>query len=181
MITCCAAAAMLELSVTARQALAVDMEQLHDLTGGAVPVVTLEGHDTFSNEYVYSVKVINRTGDPIVADTLVVVLSSLQDPSGKAVLESIEVVNPAGTIHGRPYFMVTAGGMAGLPSYRQSLPVNVRLRSPNYVSFFPPSFRVHGLRHTASEELMDLIEELRRKGVLSEAEAYAAFQRLLRQ
>ena len=105
MITCCAAAAMLVLSVTARQALAVDMEQLHDLTGGAVPVVTLEGHDTFSNEYVYSVKVINRTGDPIVADTLVVVLSSLQDPSGKDVLESIEVVNPAGTIHGRPYFL----------------------------------------------------------------------------
>jgi len=57
----------LVLLVASPQGLAVDVGQLEDVTGGVVPVVTLEGHDTFTNEYIYSVKVINQTGDPLVA------------------------------------------------------------------------------------------------------------------
>src|SRR5229473_5181362 len=80
----------LVLLVTSPQALAVDVDQLEDLTGGVVPVVTFEGHDTFTNEYVYSVRVINQTGDSLVAGMLYLVLSEVLDQSGKNVLESLE-------------------------------------------------------------------------------------------
>ena len=73
----------LVMLVTSPQAMAVDLGQLEDLTGGVVPVVMFEGHDTFTNEYVYSVKVINQTGDPLVAGTLFLVLSEVLDLSGK--------------------------------------------------------------------------------------------------
>src|SRR3989442_12100209 len=53
--------------VSSPKALAVDVDQLEDLTGGGGPGVTFEGHDTFTNEYVYSVRVINQTGDSLVA------------------------------------------------------------------------------------------------------------------
>src|SRR3989475_9869642 len=56
--------------VSSPKALAVDVDQLEDLTGGVVPVGTFEGHDTFTNEYVYSVRVINQTGDSLVAGVL---------------------------------------------------------------------------------------------------------------
>src|SRR5207245_7523467 len=55
----------LVLLVASPQGLAVDVGQLEDVTGGVVPVVTFEGHDTFTNEYIYSVKVINQTGDSL--------------------------------------------------------------------------------------------------------------------
>src|SRR5881409_1132797 len=79
--------------VSSPKALAVDVDQLEDLTGGVVPVVTFEGHDTFTNEYVYSVRVINQTGDSLVAGMLFLVLSEVQDLSGKDVLGSLEVPN----------------------------------------------------------------------------------------
>src|SRR3989442_4284038 len=57
--------------VSSPKALAVDVDQLEDLTGGGVPGGTFEGHDTFTNEYGYSVRVINQTGDSLVAGMLV--------------------------------------------------------------------------------------------------------------
>src|SRR2546421_3053832 len=146
----------LVLFVTSPQALAVDVDQLEDLTGGVVPVVTFEGHDTFTNEYVYSVKVINQTGDPIVAGALALVLSEVQDLSGKDVLGSLEVPNQDGNTGGKPYFMIPAGGLSELPSYQESQPINVRLRSPDYVRFFPPSFHVRGIRRRATQSVETL-------------------------
>src|SRR3989441_11623588 len=52
----------LVMFVSSPQALAVDVDQLEDLTGGVVPVVRFGGHDTFPNEYIYSAKAINQTG-----------------------------------------------------------------------------------------------------------------------
>ena len=170
----------LVLLVTSSQALPIDVDQLEDLTGGVVPVVTFEGHDTFANEYVYSVKVINQTGDPIVADTLVLVLSEVQDLSGKDVLGSLEVPNQDGNTGEKPYFMIPAGGLSELPSYQESQPVNVRLRSPDYVRFFPPSFHVRGIRHRATQSIETLIQQLMDNGALSEAEAQDALQPLRR-
>src|SRR2546422_7373032 len=72
--------------VSSPKALAVDVDQLEDLTGGVVPVVTFEGHDTFTNEYVYSVRVINQTGDSLVAGMLFLVLLEGQGISRKDVL-----------------------------------------------------------------------------------------------
>src|SRR2546427_12153909 len=65
--------------VSSPKALAVDVDQLEDLTGGVVPVVTVEGHDTFTNEYVYSVRAINQKGDSLVAGMLFLVLLQVQD------------------------------------------------------------------------------------------------------
>jgi hypothetical protein len=153
------------------QALAVDVERLEDLTGGAVPVVTFEQHDIFTNEYLYTVKVINRTGDPILGGTLVLVISSVQDQSLKDVLGSLEVFTPDGRTGGKPYFVLPTGGLSELPPYQESQPITVRLRSPDYVRYFPPSFQVRGIRRTATQSLEKLIQQLKNKGILSEAEA----------
>jgi hypothetical protein len=168
----------LVLFVTSPQALAVDVDQLEDLTGGVVPVVTFEGHDTFTNEYIYSVKVINQTGDSLVAGMLFLLLSEVLDQSGKDVLGSLEVANQDGNIGGKPYFMVPADGLSELPSYQESQPINVRLRSPDYVHFFPPSFQVRGIRRRDTRSFETLIQRLMNNGVLSEAEAQKALQPL---
>ena len=168
----------LVLLVASPQGLAVDVGQLEDVTGGVVPVVTLEGHDTFTNEYIYSVKVINQTGDPLVAGALFLVLSEVQDLSGKDVLGSLEVPNQDGTMGGKPYFMVPADGLSEIPSYHESQPINVRLRSPDYVHYFPPSFQVRGIRRRDPRSFETLIQQLMNNGVLSEAEAQQALQPL---
>ena len=166
--------------VSSPKALAVDVDQLEDLTGGVVPVVTFEGHDTFTNEYVYSVRVINQTGDSLVAGMLFLVLSEVQDLSGKDVLGSLEVPNQDGNIGGKPYFMIPIGGLSELPSYQESQPINVRLRSPDYVVFYPPSFQVRGIRRRDTRSFETLIQQLTDKGVLSEAEAQEALRPLQR-
>jgi hypothetical protein len=160
------------------QGFAVDVDQLEDLTGGAISVVSFKQHDNFSNEYAYSVKVINQTGAPIVAGTLVLVLFEALDQAGKNALGSLEVLNQDGNMGGKPYFIVPTGGLPELPAYRESQPIVVRLRSPDYVPFFPPSFRVRGLRRMATQNLETLILQLKSKGVLTEAEAQEALQPL---
>jgi len=164
--------------VSSPKALAVDVDQLEDLTGGVVPVVTFEGHDTFTNEYVYSVRVINQTGDSLVAGMLFLVLSEVQDLSGKDVLGSLEVPNQDGNIGGKPYFMIPIGGLSELPSYQESQPINVRLRSPDYVLFYPPSFQVRGIRRRDPRSFETLIQQLMNNGVLSEVEAQQVLQPL---
>ena len=168
----------LVLLVASPQALAVDVDQLEDLTGGVVPVVTFEGHDTFTNEYVYSVKVINQTGDSLVAGMLFLVLSEVLDQSGKDVLGNLEVPNQDGTMGGKPYFMVPADGLSEIPSYHESQPINVRLRSPDYVHYFPPSFQVRGIRRRDPRSFETLIQQLMNNGVLSEVEAQQVLQPL---
>ena len=166
--------------VSSPKALAVDVDQLEDLTGGVVPVVSFEGHDTFTNEYVYSVRVINQTGDSLVAGMLFLVLSEVQDLSGKDVLGSLEVPNQDGNIGGKPYFMIPIGGLSELPSYQESQPINVRLRSPDYVLFYPPSFQVRGIRRRDTRSFQTLIQQLMNIGALSEAEAREALRPLYR-
>jgi len=166
------------LLVTSPQSLAVDVGQLEDVTGGVVPVVTFEGHDTFTNEYIYSVKVINQTGDPLVAGALFLVLSEVLDQSGKDVLGSLEVPNQDGNFGGKPYFMIPSGGLSEFPSYQESQSINVRLRSPDYVLFYPPSFHVLGIRRRATQSFETLIQQLMNDGVLSEAEAQQVLQPL---
>jgi len=166
--------------VSSPKALAVDVDGLEELTGGVVAVVTFEGHDTFTNEYVYSVRVINQTGDSLVAGMLFLVLSEVQDLSGKDVLGVLEVPNQDGNIGGKPYFMIPIGGLSELPSYQESLPINVRLRSPDYVIFYPPAFQVRGIRRRDARSFETLIQQLTDKGVLSEAEAREALRPLYR-
>jgi hypothetical protein len=168
------------LLVTSMPAFAVDVGQLEDLTGGAMPAVALVEHDRFLNEHIYSVKVLNQTGDPIVAGTLVVVLIEVLDPARKDILSRLEVLNKDGDLGDKPFFVIPIGGAAELPAYQESEAINVRLREPNYASIFPPSFRVLGRRRKAAESLEVLIQQLKNKGVLTEAEAQKALQPLRR-
>lgn len=171
-------AAAVMLALIASPAAAVDVNQIQDLTGGVVPHVAFEQHDTFSNEFTYSVKVTNRTGDPIVADSLVIVLDGVLDIAGKDALDRIEVLKPDGyTSAGQPYFRVPPDKAPELPPFSESRSIMVSLRAPDYTLFFAPSFRVRGQRRTASESLQDLIQDLRKKGVFTEEEARRALER----
>jgi len=173
--------AAMMLTLTPHQVDAVDVEQLPDLTGGAIPLVTFERHDTFSNEFIYSVKIKNQTGDPLVASSLVIVLDRVIDLSGKDALERIEVLGQDGyTSDGKPYFRIPMGRLPELAPYRESQHVTVRFRNPDYMPFLAPSFRVRGLRLTAAKALQELIQELRKKGLLSEEETQKALEPLHR-
>jgi hypothetical protein len=108
----------------------------------------------------------------------VLVLYEARDLAGKDTLPSLEVLNQDGNVRGKPYFVIPSGGLRELPSYHESLSIIVRLRSPDYVAFFPPSFRVRGLRRVATQNLETLIHQLQNKGVLTEAEAQEALQPL---
>src|SRR5256712_10420434 len=160
--------------VSSPKALAVDVDQLEDLTGGVVPVVTFEGHDTFTNEYVYSVRVINQTGDSLVAGMLFLVLSEVQDLSGKDVLGNLEVPNQDGNIGGKPFFMIPIGGLSELPYYQESQPSNDRLRSPDYVFFYPPLVHVRGIRRRDTRSFQTIIQQSMHTGALSDAQAREA-------
>src|SRR3989442_164820 len=166
----------LVMFVTSPQALAVEVDQLEELTGGVVPFVMFEGHDTFTNEYIYSVKVINQTGDSLVTGMLYLVLSEVLDQSGKDVLGSLEVPNQDGNIGGKPFFMIPADGLSVLPSYQESQAIKVRLRSPDYVHFYPPSFQVRGVRRRDTRSFETLIQQLMYNGGLSETEAQKALK-----
>ena len=167
--------ASLGLSMAAAPALAVDVDRLPDLTGGVVPLVAFDRHDTFSNEFIYIVRVRNLTGDSLVANTLVLILDRIMDTSGKDAMDRIEVLNKSGqTSDGKPYFRIPSGQSSELPSYSESPSVTVSLRFPDYTAFAELSFRVRGQRRAPLESLEKLILELKDKGVLSEEEAQNA-------
>jgi hypothetical protein len=158
------------------EAQALDVAQLEDLTGGAVPLVSLKQHDNFSNEYIYSVKVKNQTGAAIVGGTLIVVLAEVLDLTGKDALPNLQVMNQSGVTGGKPYFLVPTSGVSEVAAYQETDPIIIRVRSPDYVLFFPPTLRVLGLRRLATQNLEVLLQQLRNKGVLSDAEVQQALQ-----
>jgi hypothetical protein len=124
---------------------AVPIEQLEDLTGGAVPIVTLRERDNFANEFRYDVTVRNRTSHPIRTDSLIVVVDEITDIAGKDATDRIEVVGNDGvTPEGKPYYRVPGEGNVQLAPYSESEPANIRLRNPYYTIIFTPFFRVLG-------------------------------------
>ncbi|HET8580733.1 MAG TPA: hypothetical protein VFL31_07020, partial [Nitrospiraceae bacterium] len=134
---------------------AVPIEQLTDLTGKAKAVVTLKARDNFSNEFRYDVSIKNDTADPLVADSLVLVLDKITNLAGEdneplthePILKRMEVVGQDGeTPDGKPYFRIPVDQSPDLAPYSQSQPVTVRLRNRDYFIVFTPSFRVLGLR-----------------------------------
>lgn len=150
---------------------AVPVDQLTDLTGGASAVVTLKARDNFANEFLYDVTVRNQTSEPLVAESLVIVVDRITDLAGKDATDRIEVLGHDGqTTTGKPYFRIPLGSASELPPYSESEPATVRLRNPYYTIMFTPSFRVLGERRpppSASESIGTLIQTLIKKGVLT--------------
>lgn len=180
---------------------AVPIEQLTDLTGRANPVVTLKARDNFSNEFRYDVSVKNETADPLVGDSLVLVLDKITNLAGEdfeplthePILKRMEVLGQDGeTPDGKPYFRVPVDQGPDLPPYSESRPVLVRLRNRDYFIVFTPWFRVLGQRrpppppksiesptpppsiNQANQALNRLIQLLIKKGLLTEEEWRAA-------
>jgi len=147
-------------------------DELPDLGSSASPIVTLKSRDNFLNEFRYDVSVRNQSGEPIEADSLVLVLDQITDLAGKDALDRIEVLGQDGeTADGKPYFRVKVE-TAGLAPYSESPAATVRLRNSAYTIIFTPSFRVRGKRQPpdqrSTETVKSLIQILERKGMITQ-------------
>ncbi len=174
--------------------LAASIDQLADLTGKATVVVTLKGRDNFTSEYRYDVSVRNQSADPLIADSLIVVLDKITNLAGEereplkseSLLSRFEVLGQDGeTDDGKPFFRIPASNGPDLLPHSESRPANVRIRNKDYLIVFTPSFKVLGQKRPPPEpkqaepqphagsgrnSIDKLIQLLIKKGVLTEEE-----------
>jgi hypothetical protein len=175
------------------------LDQLTELTGKASVVVTLKDQDNFSSEYRYDVSVRNHSPDPLIADSLIIVLDKIANLAGadreavtnETLLSHFDVLGQDGvTDDGKPYFRIPVGTAPDLGAQTVSLPATVRIRYKDYFSVFTPTFHVYGEKRppaepkqqpiaqpppsqplSQTETLMDkLIQLLLKKGVITEEE-----------
>ena len=160
------------------------VDDLPDLTGGAVPVVQYKHLDPFSgadlltsvSEVEYVVRVKNQTGDPLIANSLILVVDTLREISGKEISNRVRIEGSDGmTGDGKPFFRVPSTGKE-LPPYGESEPVTIRVTNPDYLRFYPPDVRVRGIRRSSDKAVRDLLESLVQKGVMSPEEARRALE-----
>lgn len=160
------------------------VDDLQDLTGGVVPVVQYKHLDPFSgndiltsvSEVEYVVKVKNQTGDPLIADSLILVVEGVREISGKDILPRVGIEGSDGmTKDGKPFFRIPSSKKE-LPPYGESEPVTIRVTNPDFLRFFPPNVRVHGIRRSSEKAVKDLLESLVKKGLLSPEEAMRALE-----
>lgn len=177
------------------------LDQLSDLTDKtARAVITLRGRDNFNSEYLYDVSVKNLSSDPLVGESLVIVLDTITNiggddrtsGTGESILSRMEILGQDGeTDEGKPYFRISRGPGPDLPPYSESSPASVRIRNKDYLIVFTPVFKVYGLKRTpappkpkepvspgppAQTPADRLIQMLIQKGVLSEEEGRALHQ-----
>jgi hypothetical protein len=148
------------IETTAARAFASPIDQLADLTGKAVVTVTLTGRDNFNSEYRYDLTVRNRSSDPLIADSLIVVLEKITNLAGEErdplksepLIHRFEIIGQDGeTEDGKPFFRVPVGTQPDLAPLTDSSPLSVRIRNKDYVSMFTPSFRVYGKKRLPAE------------------------------
>ena len=160
------------------------VDDLPDLTGGVVPVIYYKEHDPFASRQLtsvshieYVIRVKNQTGDPVVGDSLVLVVDKIIEISGNDISDRVTVKGPDGHMKdGRPYFQVPVGKKKDLAPYAESESITLELDNPDYLRFFPPTLQVRGLRRVSSESVQGLLETLVNKGVLTTDEAAQALE-----
>jgi hypothetical protein len=177
------------------------LDQLSDLTDKAAQaVVTLKGRDNFNSEYVYDVSVKNLSSDPLMGESLIIVLDKITNIGGgewmagtsDSYLRRMEVLGQDGeTDDDKPYFRIPRGSAPDLPPYTESSPATVRIRNKDYLIVFTPFFRVYGMKRPsvspkpkervsplppAKTPADKLIQMLIQKGVLSEEEGRELYQ-----
>ena len=159
------------------------VDDLPDLTGGVVPVVQYKGRDPFSgrdltsvSQVEYEVKVKNQTGDPVVADSLILVLDGIQEISGKDISGRMEVEGYDGTLQNGKLFFRVPSSEKELPPFGESESITIRVNNPDYLRFYPPRMLVKGIRRTANAAVKDLLESLMQKGILHPEEAARALE-----
>ena len=181
--------------------LAGALDRLSDLTDKAAQaVVTLKGRDNFNSEYLYDVSVKNLSSDPLVGESLIIVLDKITNIGGnewmagtsESNLTRMEILGQDGeTDDGKPYFRIPRGSGPDLSPYTESSPVTVQIRNKDYLIVFTPVFRVYGMKRPpvspkAKERVSPLpsaltladklIQLLIQKGVLSEQEGRELYQ-----
>jgi hypothetical protein len=166
------------------------IDELPDLTGGVIPLVTYDSKESFTGggelfsggrlssrgEVRYLVRVKNQTGDPIEADSLIVVVQQIQEMAQlRDVTTSLDIRGTDGnTEDGKPYFRVPVQGLAELPPYGESESFSIEIKNPDLLRLYPPVLRVRGIRKTTSQAFQDALQTLIRKGVVTPEEAQKA-------
>lgn len=160
------------------------VDDLPDLTGGVVPVVQYKQLDPFSgndiltsvSEVEYTVTVKNQTGDPLIADSLILVVDSVREISGKEISNRVGIEGSDGmTEDGKHFFRIPSTGPE-LSPYGESEAVTIRVTNPDFLRFYPPGVRVRGIRRSSEKAVKDLLETLVQKGLLSPEDAIRALK-----
>lgn len=165
-------------------------DELADLTGGVIPLLTYDtggsssgGGELFSGgslssrgDVRYLVRVKNQTGDPIEADSLIVVVDKIQEMARlRDMTTSLDIQGVDGyTEDGKPYFRVPDNGQEELPPYGESKLFPIEIKNPDLLRLYPPVLRVRGIRKTTSQAFQDVLQTLVRKGVVTPEEAQQA-------
>lgn len=151
------------------------VDELPDITGGAIAVITYDpkssttsGGQLFSGgrlssrqEVRYLVRVRNQSGDPIEADSLIIVVQKIQEMARlRDVTNQLDLPGADGrTEDGKPYFYVPPGGSDELEPYGESEPILIEIRNPDFLRLYPPVLRVRGVRRTPSQDFQDALQD----------------------
>lgn len=165
----------------------VSVDELPDLTGGVIPVLSYDTEGTFMSggelnaggslssrgNIRFVVRVKNQSGDPIEADSLVVVIHKIQemarlrDMTTKLDIEGTDGV----TKDGKPYFHVPVEDENVLPPFGESESITIEIDNPDLLRLYPPVLRVRGIRKTTSQDFQKTLQTLIQQGVLTPEEA----------
>jgi hypothetical protein len=159
------------------------VDELPDLTEGVVPIVQYKHSDPLSgtkltsvSEVEYTVKVKNQTGDPVVADSLILVVDTVREITGNEISNRVKIMGSDGQLgNGKPFFRIPNPEQELAP-YSESESVTIRISNPDYLRFYPPSIRVRGVRRSPGEAVKGLLESLVQKGILAPEEAANAMK-----
>ena len=161
-----------------------------DLTGGVIPLLSYDsgasstgGGELFSGgrlssrgDIRYLVRVKNQTGDPIEADTLILVVEKIQEMARlRDMTTSLDIQGVDGyTENGKPYFRVPVDGQTELSPYGESETFTIEINNPDLLRLYPPVLRVRGIRKTASHAFQGALQTLIQEGAVTPEEAKKA-------
>lgn len=165
-------------------------DDLVDLTGGVIPLLSYDPGGSFSGggelfsggrlssrgDVRYLVRLKNQTGDPIEADSLILVVDKIQEMAQlRDVTTTLDIQGTDGnTEDGKPYFRVPVNGKAELPPYGESESFLIEIKNPDLLRLYPPVLRVRGIRKTASHAFQGALQNLIQEGVVTSEEAQKA-------
>lgn len=160
---------------------------LVDLTGGVIPLLSYDPGGSFSGggelfsggrlssrgDVRYLVRLKNQTGDPIEADSLILVVDKIQEMARlRDVTTILDIQGTDGnTEDGKPYFRVPVDGQAELSPYGESESFPIEIKNPDLLRLYPPVLRVRGIRKTASHAYQGALQNLIQEGVVTPEEA----------
>jgi len=147
------------------------IDELPDLTGGVIPLLSYDtgeggggqlfsgGHLSSRGHVYYLVRVKNQSGDPIEADSLIVVVQKIQEMARlRDVTSDLDFPGADGqTKEGYPYFYVPLDNQPTLEPFGESQPFRLEIKNPHLLRLYPPVLRVRGIRLTPTQSYQDTL------------------------